>query len=142
MIGWLDGKEDLLEQAGVDPIAAVELECAIEAVKVEIQQPKAKTMMFAALSAGMSKEMVLTLYHRTVSAMHAMAPIVALKLSEKMDDENAPGSTRVIIEMAKGLGLFVAAEPMAAKNRGDILEEGSLSSRSSEDLKAEILRAI
>ena len=140
MIGWLDGKEDLLERAGIDPIAQAELEGSIEAIETEIKAPKAKTMMLAALSSGMSKEMVLTLYHRTVSAMHAMAPVVALKLAEKMDDHQAPGSTRVIIEMAKGLGLFVPAEPMAAKNRGDILEEDSLSKRSSEDLKAEILR--
>lgn len=141
MIGWLDGKEDLLDRAGIDEVARIELESSIELIEEEIRAPKAKTMMMAALSSGMSKEMVLTLYHRTISAMHAMAPIVALKLSEKMDDHQAPGSTRVIIEMAKGLGLFVPAEPMAARARGDLLEEDSLASRSSEDLKAEILRA-
>jgi hypothetical protein len=142
MIGWLDGKEDLLERAGVDPIARIELESAIESIETEVKQPKAKTMMLAALSAGMSKEMVLTLYHRTISAMHAMAPVVALKLAEKMDDHQAPGSTRVLIAMAKGLGLFVSAEPMAARNRGDILAEDSLSGRSAADLKAEILGQI
>jgi len=141
MIGWLDGKEDLLDRAGVDELARIELEGSIEAIEQEIKAPKAKTMMLAALSSGMSKEMVLTLYHRTISAMHAMAPVVAIKLAEKLDDHQAPGSTRVLIEMARGLGLFVPAEPMAAKNRGDLLEEDSLTKRSSEDLKAEILRA-
>lgn len=141
LLGLFEGDEKLLERAGVDPVAETELRASIESIETEIKVPKARTMMVAALSAGMSKDLVLTLYHRAVRAMHALAPIVAIKLAEKMDDHQAPGSTRVLIEMAKGLGLFVPAEPMAAKNRGDMLEEESLTGVSSEDLKAEILRS-
>lgn len=141
LIGIMDGDADLLDRAGVDPVARAELEASLKSIDTEIKVPKARTMMVAALSSGMSKDLVLTLYHRAVRAMHALAPIVAVKLAEKLDDHQAPGSTRVLIEMAKGLGLFVPAEPMAAKNRGDMLQEDALAARSSDDLKAEILGA-
>ena len=140
LLGMLEAESDLLQRADVDPIAAAELEGALDAIETEIKIPTAKRMMVAALGAGMTKELVLTLYHRAVRAMHALAPIVALKLAEKMDDHQAPGSTRVIIEMAKGLGLFVPAEPLKVKDRMDMMADGALEERTDEDLRAEVLK--
>ncbi len=139
LLGLLEKESDLLERAGVDQVAQAELEGALEAIEAEVKIPKARTMMVAALTGGMSKTLVLTLYHRAVRAMHALAPIVAIKLAEKMDDHQAPGSTRVLIEMAKGLGLFVPAEPMKAKQRADMMGEDALAERTDDDLKAEVL---
>ena len=139
LLGLLSKESELLQRADVDPMAAAELEGAVEAIETEVRIPTAKRMMVAALGAGMNKELVLTLYHRAVRAMHALAPLVALKLAEKMDDHQAPGSTRVIIEMAKGLGLFVPAEPLKVKDRMDMMADGALDERTDEDLRAEVL---
>jgi hypothetical protein len=57
-----------------------------------------------------------------------------------MDDHQAPGSTRVIIEMAKGLGLFVPAEPLKVKDRMDMMDDHAIEKRSDEDLMAEVLK--
>ena len=138
LLGMLDKEADLLDRAGVDPVARAELEASVKGIEDEVKVPRARSMMVAALSRGMSKELTLTLYHRTIRAMHALAPVVAIKLAEKMDDHQAPGSTRVLLEMAKGLGLFVPAEPMKAKNRGDLLND-ELEKRSDDELKAEVL---
>jgi hypothetical protein len=140
LLGVLENEADLLARADVDPLAAAELQGSIEAIENEIKIPTAKQMMVSSLTAGMGKELVLTLYHRAVRAMHAMAPIVAIKLAEKIDDHQAPGSTRVLIEMARGLGLFIPAEPIAAKNRMDMMDEGALEDRSTEDLRQEALK--
>lgn len=140
LLGLLSDEKDLLERAQVDPMAAAELEGAVEAIESEVKIPTAKKMMVAALGSGMTKELVLTLYHRAVRAMHAMAPLVALKLAEKMDDHQAPGSTRIIVEMAKGLGLFVPAEPLKVKDRMDMMDDGALERQSDEDLRAEVLK--
>lgn len=139
LLGLLEKESGLLERAGVDPLAQAELEGALAAIETEIRVPKARTMMVAALSSSMTKELVLTLYHRAVRAMHALAPIVAIKLAEKMDDHQSPGSTRVLIEMAKGLGLFVPAEPMKAKQREDMMGN-DVHEQSTDDLKAEVLK--
>jgi hypothetical protein len=140
LLGLLEKEKDLLARADVDPLAAAELRGAVAAIETEISIPSAKRMMVAALGSGMSKDLVLTLYHRAVRAMHALAPLVALKLAEKMDDHQAPGSTRVIIEMAKGLGLFVPAEPLKVKDRMDMMDDHAIEKRSDEDLMAEVLK--
>jgi len=139
LLGILEKEADLLDRAEVDPVAKIELDGAIKAIETEIRIPKARTMMIAALTRGMTKDLVLTLYHRAVTAMHALAPIVAIKLAEKLDDHQSPGSTRVLIEMAKGLGLFVPAEPMKAQARADMMSEGELKQRSDDSLKEDIL---
>lgn len=138
LVGLAEKDPDALLEQGVPPEALAELRNASKELG-EIKVPRARAMMVAALGDGMTKELVLTLYHRTIRAMHAMAPMVAMKLAEKMDDHQAPGSTRVIIEMAKGLGLFVPAEPIAAKNRMDLMDEDALREQPTEALKDRVL---
>lgn len=130
----------LARQAGVTARAMAELEDAALQSTEAIKVPSARAMFIASLGPAMNKDLVLTLYHRTVRAMHALAPLVGMKLAEKMDNHQAPGSTRVILELAKGLGLLIPAEPMAAKGRMDLMEEDALRNRSTEELRDEALR--
>ncbi len=139
LLGMLEEERDLLARADVDPIAALELKGAVAAIEGEIKIPSAKQMMVASLTSGLSKDLILTLYHRATQAMHAMAPIVAFKLAEHMDDAKAKGNPRVLIAIAKGIGLFVPAEPIKTKDRMDLMDKTSIQDRTDEDLRAELL---
>lgn len=140
LVELCDRDPSLLDEAQVDRADLEELrDAAIQAPR-ELRIPSATEMLVSALtSPSMDKQLVLTLYHRTIRALHALAPIVAVVLARKLDDHQAPGSTRVALELAKGLGLFMPAEPIAAKQRMDLMDDKALRNRSDEDLRNQVL---
>ena len=125
-------------ELGVTDAHVRHLERATKTIDSTIRLPRMKAVALAALRGGITAEEAKTGYFLAIRALHAMAPWILMKAAEKMDDHQAPGSTRVLLEMAKGLGLFVPAEPMKTQNRGDLLND-ELEKRSDEDLKAEVL---
>lgn len=102
--------------------------------------PTARELALAAMSGDLPKEMVLTGYARGQRGIHALAPIVVLRIAAKVDDDQAPGSTRLLIELAKGLGLFTPAEPIAPVNRAALLDLDAERQKPLEVLKAELLQ--
>lgn len=140
LIELCEREPELLEQTGVPASALEDLrDAAIQAPR-ELRIPTATEMLVSALtSPSMDKHLVLTLYHRTLRAIHALAPIVAVVLARKLDDDQAPGSTRVALELAKGIGLLTPAEPIAAKQRMDLMDDKALRSKSDEELREGVL---
>ena len=108
--------------------------------QIDAELPRARDLMMGALSQGVGRDLALMLHHRAVVSMHALAPLVALRLADKMDDYNAPGSTRVLLEIAKGIGLLQPAEPVSQGKRMAQLDLAELRKKSPEDLKDELLR--
>lgn len=102
--------------------------------------PTAKAMFLTALSGGVTREEVLTRHHNTILAIHNLAAMAGYVAAAKLDDHQAPGSTRVALEILKGTGVLVPAEPMAARKRDELLSEDVLATRDTEDLKAEVLK--
>jgi hypothetical protein len=102
--------------------------------------PSARNTVLATFSGDLTKELILSAYTRSQKAIHALGPLVVLRLAEKIDDDQAPGSTRVLLELAKGLGLFVPAEPMAAPQRVSLLSLDELRKQPLSSLKDAVLR--
>lgn len=101
--------------------------------------PSARAMYLAALSGQTTREEVLTRHHATIKAVHALSPMAAYVLASKLDNEKAPGSTRVALEIAKGTGVLVAAEPIKPKERHTLLAEEELREKSDDELRNELL---
>lgn len=138
----VDSSERELAEVGLTRREVRELEKA--AKLATFRMPSARAFMLAALGNGMTQDVVLANYHRAVRAVHGMAPFVAWKLADKLDDENAPGSTRVLLEVAKGIGLLAPAQAQSSEQRLADLDFESLKQRAKKDpaaLKAEILGA-
>ena len=115
-----------------------ELRAAASAAERAI--PTAHSLALAALSADVTKDVVLAGYARAQRAIHALAPLVVLRLAHKIDDDQAPGSTRILIELAKGIGLLTPAEPVDPRQRTGLLELEELRTLSTHELKDRILR--
>ena len=129
---------DELATLGITPAEVVELRAAVEAADRAI--PTARNTVLATFGGHLSKEMVLTGYARAQRALHSLAPLVVLRMAEKVDDDQAPGSTRLLIELAKGLGLLTPAEPVSAANRTALLDLDGERAKPIDVLKDEILR--
>lgn len=109
-------RPDLLEQSGVPAEAVTTAEIAAE----ELQRwtpPRIRDVALAALSEGITKEEGMLAWHRAQRALQALAPFLVLVAAAKLDDENSPGSTRVLIELMKGLGLLAPAEAVDTSKR-------------------------
>lgn len=136
MAGKVEATE--LLELGIAPEAVAELRLVHRQMKVSI--PRARDLMLSALSQGVGRDLSLMVHHRAVVAMHALAPLVALRLADKVDDFNAKGSTRVLLEIAKGIGLLQPAEPVSQGKRMAQLDLADLRKKTSEELKNELLR--
>lgn len=135
--------DDELRELGIDRAELMELVLDASSAAEAVPLPTAKAMFMAGFSKDVTKEFALTVYHRTTLALHAAAPIIVHRLMAKADDHNAPGSTRVLIELAKGLGLLQPAEPLSTKRRMQMLDIDELREKARQDpeaLKDEILR--
>lgn len=137
MADKMDASE--LIELGVDPEAIADLRDVTTEIEREI--PRARDLMLSALSQGVGRDLALMLHHRAVVSMHALAPLVALRLADKVDDAMAPGSTRVMLEIAKGIGLLQPAEPVSQGKRMAQLDLAELKKKPVEDLKKELLRS-
>lgn len=127
-----------LETLGIKPEEVAELRRSVDATERLV--PTARNTVLATFGGHLSKEMVLTGYARAQRALHALAPLVVLRMAEKVDDDQAPGSTRLLIELAKGLGLLTPAEPVSAAKRTTLLDLDGERAKPIDVLKDEILR--
>lgn len=106
------------------------------------RMPTARAMVASAIGQGLVREEILALYYRGMQALHALAPLIVYGLAAKVDDANAPGDRKVMLEIAKGIGLFKPAEAVSSKQRFDELGIDKLRERARTDpasLKREIL---
>jgi len=130
--------EDELATLGIRPEEVRELAASIEATDRAI--PTARHTVLATFGGHLTKELVLTGYARAQRALHALAPLVVLRMAEKVDNDQAPGSTRLLIELAKGLGLLTPAEPVSPSTRVAMLDLDEERKKPLDALKDEILR--
>lgn len=126
-------------EAGVTPEQVHALEIAQEQLRRSVKLPRMKAVAMAALRGGISAEEAKVGYFLAIRAFHAMAPWILVKAAEKMDDHQAPGSTRVILEMLKGSGIFQPAEPISRKKRLDQLTEEIVDDLPVEELRNRVL---
>ena len=126
-------------ELGVTDAHVRHLERATKTIDSTIRLPRMKAVALAALRGGITAEEAKTGYFLAIRALHAMAPWILMKAAEKMDDHQAPGSTRVILELLKGIGIYQPAEPISAKKRMDQLDSEIVEGISDSDLKNEIL---
>lgn len=127
-----------LEALGIDPEDIAELAASLDVTEKLL--PTAKNTVLASFSGYLTKEMILTGYARAQQALHALAPLVVLRMAEKIDNDQAPGSTRMLLEMAKGLGLLIPAESISAPQRLNLLDLDGERKKPTDVLKDEILR--
>lgn len=127
-----------LEALGIKPADVAELKAAIKGNERTI--PSARALAMAAMSGDLSKELVLTGYARSQRGIHALAPLVVLRIAEKIDNDQAPGSTRLLIELSKGIGLFTPAEPVDPVKRSALLDLDEERKKPLDVRKAELLR--
>ncbi len=127
-----------LENLGIAPGDVAELRASLATATRAI--PSARDLAMSAMSGSLPKELVLTGYARAQRGVHALAPLVVLRMAAKIDDDQAPGSTRLLIEFAKGLGLFTPAEPVSAPKRVALLDLDAERQKPLDVIKAELLR--
>lgn len=109
-------RPDLVAQSGV----ASEAIQTAETAAAELERwtpPRIRDVALAALSEGITKEEGMLAWHRAQRALQALAPFLVLVAAAKLDDENSPGSTRVLVELMKGLGLLAPAEAVDTSKR-------------------------
>lgn len=108
----------------------------------QIVMPSARSMVLASLGGGLKKELVLQGYHAALATLHALAPKLVYLAAWKLDDDKAPGSTRLLIELLRGLGLLQPAQAVDTTRRMEQVDFERLKERALKDpaaLKAEIL---
>lgn len=141
-VDWIleeyDANPDEAHEAGVGKRRVSALRDASDTMR-DLETPRMKAVAVAALRGDVTAEAARYGYYRAVRMLHAMAPWIMVKAAEKMDDHQAPGSTRVILELLKGAGVLQPAEPIAARRRLAELDPEALREKDDEDLKAEVL---
>ena len=100
---------------------------------------KATDMAGAALLTELPGEAAFVLWNRARRALHSLAPIVMMRLADKLDDANAPGSERVLIDVAKGIGLLVPGQPIDDQERDTAINRKDLADVSTSDLRRRLL---
>lgn len=127
-----------LENLGVTPADLSDVRAVLDAQVRAL--PTARNTVLATLSGTVGKEYALTAYARAQRGLHALAPLVVLRLAEKIDDDQAPGSTRVLLELAKGLGLLAPAEALSAPKRVALFDLETERGKPLDALKNDVLR--
>lgn len=77
----------------------------------------ATDMAGASLVGGIDGAGAYVLWNRARRALHSLAPVVLMRLADKIDDAESPGSERILVEVAKGLGLLVPGAPVDDQSR-------------------------
>lgn len=141
LLDLVDRSDKDLTTLGISEAAYDELETAASRYE-RFRMPSCRALMAATLGGGLTKDVVLLNYNRAMMAIHGFAPAVAYLLAWKMDDENAPGSTKVLLAVAAGIGLLQPAEAVSTHKRLDALDMEKLRERARTDpagMKAELL---
>lgn len=136
----VDRSDASLAEMGLTEVAR---EGVSEAARLaNFKMPSCRAMMLAGLAGGMDRDAITLVYHRAQVAYHAALPALLWLAMQKADDENAPGSTKVILALLEGSGLLQPAEAVSVKKRLDQIDFDKLRERAKLDpagLKAEIL---
>jgi hypothetical protein len=107
----------------------------MEAARAALGELKATDVAAAMMTANVPGEMSLVLWNRARRALFALAPVVVMRLADKIDDATAPGSERILSEVAKGLGLLVPGEPQDEEKRRNAITQKDLKDLSDEELE-------
>lgn len=127
------------EAKGLPSGALEELQEATRTAERLFPKRRARAVFLAAMAGRVDGETIRAVYHETIRAIHLCVPIAAEVLMDKLDNAKAPGSARVALEILKGCGVLMPAEPMKGKDRMSMLEEKQLREKDPETLKAEVL---
>ena len=113
---------------GVDETAITEA----REVMLALKATDVATMM---LTENISGDASLFLWNRTRRAMYALSPVVAMRIAAKLDDKDAPGSERILSEVAKGLGLLVPGAPAESHERETQIRRRDLADMTDDELE-------
>lgn len=109
-------------------------EAELQQAKDLLKDLKATDVAAAALVGGIDGAGAFFLWNRTRRTLHALAPLVLMRLADKIDDAGAPGSERILSEVAKGLGLLVPGAPMDDGDREKSITKEDIASMSDEEI--------
>lgn len=126
-----------LENLGIKPEEVAEMRRSLEATDRAI--PSARNLVLGTFTGALDATLVLSAYAKAQRAIHALAPLVVLRVAEKIDNDQAPGNTRLLLELLKGLGLLAPAEPVAPSKRVTLLDLDHERKKPVADLKREVL---
>ena len=107
---------------------------ALEQARQALTQLKATDTVALMLTTNAPPEVAHVAQNRARRALYALAPVVAMRLADKLDDASAPGSERILVEVAKGLGLLVPGAPLDQGQRKEQITERDLADLSEEEL--------
>lgn len=108
---------------------------AIEQAKQSLHELKATDVVGLMLTTNAPPEVAHVAHNRARRALYALAPVVAMRLADKLDDARAPGSERILVEVAKGLGLLVPGAPLDEGKRNDQITARDLADLSDAELE-------
>jgi len=124
------------ETEGFDEFEIQDLEGSAEDLD-KLTVPSMRNVALAAMSGEVSTEVVLQSYHRAIVGLHTAAPLLVLKALELA--EGGDGNATIVLGLLKGLGLLVPAEPMAAKDRGALVDNSALRALPTDELRRRVL---
>jgi hypothetical protein len=112
----------------------------LAAAKKALTDLKATDMAAAALVTQMPGEAAFVMWNRARRALHAIAPLVVMRLADKIDSASAPGSERILSEVARGLGLLVPGAPVDEGEREGAITKGDLADLPTDELRRKLLK--
>ena len=111
----------------------------IDAARENLKTLKATDVAAASLLGDMPGEAALVAHNRSRRALYALSPLVLMRLADKLEDANAPGSERTILAMAKGLGLLTEGSPVSDADREAAITKADLADVPTDELRRRLL---
>lgn len=139
MLVALDEKDHRLPE-NLGPEETATLARRLEEARAALVSLRAEEVAAAMMVGGVQGEASLVLWNHARRALYSLAPIVVMRLAQKLDCEDAPGSERILSEVAKGLGLLVPGTGMTEKQREGEIVKRSLSEMTEAELDAELTK--
>lgn len=133
----LDAQDHRLPE-DVPPEEQVVLRARMEEARSALLSLQAEDVASAMMVGGVQGEASLVLWNHARRALYSLAPIVVMRLAQKMDSDEAPGNVRILSEVAKGLGLLVPGQMMSDKQREVEIAKRSLSELTEAELDAKL----
>lgn len=133
----LDDKDGRLP-SDLSPAEQAVLRARMEEARSALISLRAEDVASAMMVGGVQGEASLVLWNHARRALYSLAPLVVMRLAQKMDDDKAPGNVRILSEVAKGLGLLVPGAMMTEKQREAEIAKRSLSELTEAELDAKL----
>lgn len=108
---------------------------ALEEAKKAIMEVQATDVAAAMMTQNVPGEVSLVAWNRARRALFALAPVVVMRLADKVDSGAAPGSERILVAIANGLGLLVPGAPIDEGARRKQITQKDLADLSDEELE-------